>query len=66
MPLYLSYVFLFLFFTLRNSFCNPCNDCYKQRAPLFDPKRSSTYKKVPCSSSQCQSLKGTSCSGSDD
>ena len=46
--------------------CKPCNDCYKQRAPLFDPKRSSTYKKVPCSSSQCQSLKGTSFLGSDD
>ena len=46
--------------------CKPCSDCYKQRAPLVDPKRSSTYKKVPCSSSQCQSLKGTSCLGSDD
>nr|POE89524.1 aspartic proteinase cdr1 [Quercus suber] len=46
--------------------CKPCNGCYKQTAPLFDPTRSSTYKEVSCSSSQCQSLKGTSCSGSDD
>ena len=46
--------------------CEPWNDCYKQRAPLLDSERSSTYKKVPCSLSQCQSLKGTSCSGGDD
>ena len=46
--------------------CKPCNGCYKQTAPLFDPTRSRTYKEVSCSSSQCQSLEGTSCSGSDD
>lgn len=42
--------------------CNPCRDCFKQTAPFFDPKRSSTYKKVSCSSSQCHSVEETSCS----
>lgn len=42
--------------------CNPCEDCYPQTAPLFDPKESSTYRKVPCSSSQCCALEESSCS----
>ncbi|KAE9466901.1 hypothetical protein C3L33_01187, partial [Rhododendron williamsianum] len=24
--------------------CKPCKNCYKQKAPLFDPKQSSTYR----------------------
>ena len=43
--------------------CEPCSICYNQTAPLFDPKKSSTYKKVSCSSAQCQSLPHSSCSG---
>ncbi|CAN0829692.1 Aspartic proteinase CDR1 [Linum grandiflorum] len=27
--------------------CQPCTDCYKQDAPIFDPKLSSTYRPVP-------------------
>ncbi|KAG7588780.1 Xylanase inhibitor C-terminal [Arabidopsis suecica] len=42
--------------------CNPCKDCYKQKAPLFDPKQSSTYRKVSCSSSHCRALEEASCS----
>lgn len=42
--------------------CMPCSSCYKQKAPLFDPKNSNTYKEVSCTSSQCQSASGTSCS----
>ncbi|CAE5962850.1 unnamed protein product [Arabidopsis arenosa] len=42
--------------------CNPCKDCYNQKAPLFDPKQSSTYKKVSCSSSHCRALEEASCS----
>ncbi|CAI0432880.1 unnamed protein product [Linum tenue] len=30
--------------------CKPCTDCYKQDAPLFDPKSSSSYRTVSCSS----------------
>lgn len=43
--------------------CNPCEECYKQKA---DPKESSTYKKVSCSSSQCRALEDTSCSTAED
>ncbi|KAM1124865.1 hypothetical protein ACFX11_040406 [Malus domestica] len=39
--------------------CNPCVSCYKQKDPLFEPKKSSTYKSLSCSSSQCNSLNGT-------
>ncbi|KAJ4721417.1 aspartic proteinase CDR1-like [Melia azedarach] len=42
--------------------CSPCQRCYKQDAPLFDPGKSSTYKDTPCSSTQCSSLSKTSCS----
>ncbi|KAI3908848.1 hypothetical protein MKW98_029398 [Papaver atlanticum] len=34
--------------------CKPCENCYKQDSPLFDPKISSTYKDVPCASGTCK------------
>ncbi|CAN0829706.1 Aspartic proteinase CDR1 [Linum grandiflorum] len=47
--------------------CQPCTDCYKQDAPIFDPKLSSTYRPVPCYSSTCLSLvgEGSFCSQDD-
>ncbi|XP_010435383.1 PREDICTED: aspartic proteinase CDR1-like [Camelina sativa] len=43
--------------------CKPCDDCYTQDDPLFDPTASSTYKDVACSSSQCSALENqASCS----
>ncbi|CAE6199558.1 unnamed protein product [Arabidopsis arenosa] len=46
--------------------CKPCDDCYPQVDPLFDPKASSTYKDVSCSSSQCNALENqASCSTED-
>ncbi|CAN1765344.1 Aspartic proteinase CDR1 [Linum perenne] len=36
--------------------CEPCTDCYEQTAPLFDPKKSSTYKEVPCSAAVCSKV----------
>ncbi|KAG2314960.1 hypothetical protein Bca52824_018082 [Brassica carinata] len=36
--------------------CKPCDDCYTQDDPLFDPKASSTYKDISCSSRQCTAL----------
>ncbi|CAN1157124.1 Aspartic proteinase CDR1 [Linum perenne] len=44
--------------------CKPCNNCYKQDAPVFDPKSSTTYRTVSCSSDTCNSLQneGSSCS----
>ncbi|CAN1271770.1 Aspartic proteinase CDR1 [Linum perenne] len=29
--------------------CKPCRNCYKQDAPVFDPKFSTTYRPVSCS-----------------
>ncbi|KAK8660355.1 hypothetical protein V6N13_051282 [Hibiscus sabdariffa] len=42
--------------------CKPCSQCFKQDAPLFDPSKSSTYRKLSCSASQCEDLQGSSCS----
>ncbi|CAI0387414.1 unnamed protein product [Linum tenue] len=30
--------------------CQPCADCYTQTAPMFDPKSSTTYREISCSS----------------
>ncbi|KAL7160268.1 hypothetical protein ABFS83_01G082400 [Erythranthe nasuta] len=37
--------------------CAPCSDCYKQKTPIFDPKKSETYDTVSCKSQECQSLR---------
>lgn len=40
--------------------CKPCViSCYVQVDPIFTPSTSKTYKALPCSSSQCSSLKGS-------
>ncbi|KAK9937081.1 hypothetical protein M0R45_013898 [Rubus argutus] len=44
--------------------CNPCTHCYPQNDPLFDPTKSSTYRTIPCSSNQCNTLR-SSCSSQD-
>ncbi|KAK9274279.1 hypothetical protein L1049_019093 [Liquidambar formosana] len=46
--------------------CKPCTQCYKQKAPLFDPQDSSTYREISCSSRTCQSIGGASCDVSND
>ncbi|KAL9671502.1 hypothetical protein QQ045_009071 [Rhodiola kirilowii] len=33
--------------------CEPCDNCYKQKAPLFDSTKSSTYQPVSCYAPQC-------------
>ncbi|RDX57860.1 Aspartic proteinase CDR1, partial [Mucuna pruriens] len=45
--------------------CKPCEDCYNQTTPIFDPSKSTTYKTLPCSSTTCQSARSTSCSSED-
>lgn len=45
--------------------CKPCPNCYKQKAPFFDPRKSKTYKNVSCSSKQCEDL-GEFCHGDTD
>ncbi|KAK6934842.1 Xylanase inhibitor, C-terminal [Dillenia turbinata] len=41
--------------------CKPCHGCYPQKAPLFDPKISSTYRDISCQTDQCQELPSQSC-----
>jgi Xylanase inhibitor N-terminal/Xylanase inhibitor C-terminal len=36
--------------------CAPCNSCYKQSAPLFDPRSSSTYLDLSCDSNFCSAF----------
>ncbi|KAK7307961.1 hypothetical protein VNO77_41471 [Canavalia gladiata] len=42
--------------------CTPCQGCYKQKSPMFEPLRSKTYTPIPCDSEQCDSLFGHFCS----
>ncbi|CAK8561068.1 unnamed protein product [Lathyrus sativus] len=41
--------------------CKPCEDCYNQTTPIFNPSKSSSYKNIPCPSKLCQSVRDTSC-----
>ncbi|XP_009620775.1 probable aspartic protease At2g35615 isoform X2 [Nicotiana tomentosiformis] len=41
--------------------CKPCADCFKQTAPLFDSRKSSTYKTVKCDTKACEIVGSTSC-----
>ncbi|KAK6934409.1 Xylanase inhibitor, C-terminal [Dillenia turbinata] len=34
--------------------CLPCKNCYRQTVPIFDPLKSSTYQKLPCSHESCK------------
>jgi hypothetical protein len=44
--------------------CKPCKHCYKQVAPLFDPKSSKTYRQYfSCDATECTSQQQTSCPG---
>ncbi|WCJ27701.1 Eukaryotic aspartyl protease family protein [Euphorbia peplus] len=45
--------------------CEPCTQCFKQNAPLFDPSTSTTYRDLSCSTKQCSILENTGCSSSD-
>ncbi|KAE8693165.1 putative aspartic protease [Hibiscus syriacus] len=39
--------------------CKPCEECYEQKSPLFDPTKSSTYKSVQCGTDPCNVLDGS-------
>ncbi|MBA0872951.1 hypothetical protein Goshw_024156 [Gossypium schwendimanii] len=41
--------------------CKPCNQCYKQSDPVFDPADSASYGGVPCSSSVCDRIENSRC-----
>ncbi|KAJ1413541.1 Xylanase inhibitor, C-terminal [Sesbania bispinosa] len=42
--------------------CKPCETCYNQTSPMFDPSKSTTYRTTSCSSTLCKSVRDTSCS----
>ncbi|CAK8535611.1 unnamed protein product [Lathyrus sativus] len=42
--------------------CKPCNYCYNQTYPIFNPSKSSSYENISCSSKTCKSAEDTSCS----
>ncbi|CAN6230045.1 unnamed protein product [Urochloa humidicola] len=41
--------------------CKPCEECYAQADPLFDPASSSTFSPVPCASAICRTLPTSGC-----
>ncbi|KAL5737999.1 hypothetical protein ACOSP7_030760 [Xanthoceras sorbifolium] len=34
--------------------CQPCKKCFQQKNPIYDPKESQTFQKVPCDNPLCQ------------
>ncbi|CAL0326396.1 unnamed protein product [Lupinus luteus] len=41
--------------------CVPCTKCYNQKLPLFNPRKSSTFNFVPCTSTSCKKVTGSTC-----
>ncbi|XP_049362325.1 aspartic proteinase CDR1-like [Solanum verrucosum] len=41
--------------------CKPCTECFDQIFPLFNPRKSSTYKIIGCHSKQCEAVGETVC-----
>ncbi|OIT03336.1 PREDICTED: aspartic proteinase nepenthesin-1 [Nicotiana attenuata] len=44
--------------------CKPCKECFDQSTPIFDPSKSSTFSKIPCSNKLCEALPMSSCGDS--
>ncbi|KAI4326166.1 hypothetical protein MLD38_031506 [Melastoma candidum] len=44
--------------------CQPCSQCFNQSTPIFDPKKSSTYSELSCSSKLCEALPESNCGNS--
>ncbi|XP_050384866.1 aspartyl protease family protein 2 [Argentina anserina] len=41
--------------------CAPCKRCYTQSDPVFDPRKSSSFSTLPCSSPLCRRLDSPGC-----
>ncbi|MED6201394.1 hypothetical protein PIB30_094480 [Stylosanthes scabra] len=41
--------------------CAPCQSCYRQSDPIFNPNTSSSFKPLSCGSTHCQSLDQSQC-----
>eukprot|EP00253_Pinus_taeda_P008348 PITA_08348 len=46
--------------------CLPCDYCYNQSSPIYDPIQSSTFMTVPCDSSECQAKPNMGCNADGD
>ena len=44
--------------------CRPCVSCYSQVEPIFNPTKSTSYRRIPCTSPVCVNLNPHSCSAS--
>lgn len=42
--------------------CLPCETCFDQPTPIFNPKKSSSFSKLSCSSQLCAALPQSTCS----
>ncbi|KAJ8900487.1 hypothetical protein K2173_025264 [Erythroxylum novogranatense] len=42
--------------------CAPCKKCYTQTDPVFDPRKSRSFAKIPCRSPMCRRLDSPGCS----
>ncbi|MBA0592627.1 protein ASPARTIC PROTEASE IN GUARD CELL 2 [Gossypium raimondii] len=41
--------------------CQPCNQCYRQSDPVFDPADSASYAGISCSSAVCDRIENSGC-----
>lgn len=46
--------------------CKPCEECFDQSTPIFDPSKSSSFLEISCSSKLCSALPTYTCSKSKD
>lgn len=46
--------------------CKPCEECFDQATPIFDPSKSSSFSAISCSSKLCTALPTYTCSKSKD
>ncbi|CAL5005082.1 unnamed protein product [Urochloa decumbens] len=41
--------------------CEPCQTCFDQALPHFEPKHSSSFRRLPCESAECRHLPFSAC-----
>uniref|UniRef100_A0A7N0T068 Peptidase A1 domain-containing protein n=1 Tax=Kalanchoe fedtschenkoi TaxID=63787 RepID=A0A7N0T068_KALFE len=41
--------------------CAPCSNCYKQKLPLYNPKKSTTFREIACRSQACRAASRSGC-----
>ncbi|KAJ0986678.1 hypothetical protein J5N97_005034 [Dioscorea zingiberensis] len=41
--------------------CQPCTRCFTQSTPIYDPSKSSSFSKLPCSDNLCKASQKSNC-----